>query len=242
MELLDKLALGGGERVLDIGCGDGKITADISRRVPRGSVLGIDSSTDMVALASRSFPSASHPNLRFREMDAARIDLPPGFDVAFSNATLHWVRDHLAVLRGVRGCLRPGGRILFQMGGRGNARDVAAAVDAATRDGRWSERFRGFVGPHWFYAPDDYASWLPARGFRPDRVELILKDMVHPSPEGLRGWLRTTWFPYARRLPEGEREAFWDAVLVRYLAEFPPDAAGATHVAMVRLEVEAVAE
>jgi trans-aconitate 2-methyltransferase len=241
LELLDKLGLRGDERVLDIGCGDGKITAELARRVPRGAVLGLDSSAEMIALAARTFRSGTHPNLAFREMDAASIVLDERFDAVFSNATLHWVRDHSAVLRGVRRCLEVGGRILFQMGGRGNARDVAAAVGAVTREPRWSARFAGFDSPHWFYGPEDYAAWLPACGFRPVRVELIPKDMVHAGPEGLLGWLRTTWFPYAQRLPEGDGEAFWRAVLAAYLASFPPDAAGATHVAMVRLEVEAEA-
>jgi trans-aconitate 2-methyltransferase len=238
-ELMNKLGLRGDERILDIGSGDGKVTAELARRVRRGAVLGIDSSADMVELAQSRLEAESLPNLSFRQMDAARLELPRTFDVAFSSATLHWVRDHVAVLRGVRACLRRGGRILFQMGGRGNAREVAAVVDRLTRGDRWGRWFVGFVSPYHFHGTEEYERWLPACGYRARRVELIPRDMQHEGPEGLRGWLRTTWFPYAARLPEAEREEFWGEVIGSYLAASPPDAAGRTHVAMVRLEVEA---
>ena len=240
-ELIAKLHLRGDESVLDVGSGDGRITAELARRVPGGSVLGIDSSREMVALAGGSFPRDHHPTLEFREMDAARIELPDRFDVAFSSATLHWVSDHEAVLGGVRACLHTGGRLLFQMGGRGNARDVSAAMEEVTRSSRWSKWFQGFRSPYSFHGPEQYEAWLPAHGFRARRVELIPKDMDHDGIGGLRGWLRTTWFPYSNRVPAADREAFWDEVLATYLAAFPIDFAGRTHVAMVRLEVEAEA-
>lgn len=240
-ELISKLKLGGQENVLDIGSGDGKISAELASLVPSGSVLGIDSSPEMVALASQSFPSSQYPNLRFKEMDAAHIELSNGIDVAFSNATLHWVADHPAVLRGVRACLRVGGRLIFQMGGRGNASDVVRIAEERARSARWSRWFVGFVSPYHFLGPEEYEAWLPRHGFLARRVELIPKDMQHDDALRLRGWLRTTWFPYANRVPEGEREEFWDEILAAYLAAFPLDSSGRTHVAMVRLEVEAEA-
>ena len=240
-ELLGKLELAGDERVLDIGSGDGKVTAEIARRLPRGSVLGIDSSPEMVAAAASSFPPERFPNLSFREMDAARIRLPAELDVTFSNATLHWVRDHEEVLRGVRSCLKRGGRLLFQMGGRGNASDMFAVVVGVAASPRWADRFTGFVPPYNFVGTDEYRRWLPTHGFRIVRVELIPRDMQHPDRGGLEGWLRTTWFPWGARLGDEERPRFWAEILDRYLEAFPPDAGGRTHVAMVRLEVEAVA-
>jgi trans-aconitate 2-methyltransferase len=92
-EMIEKLELTGDESVLDIGCGDGKVTARIAEAVPNGRVIGIDSSESMVRFASDRFPEDVYPNLSFRCMDATQIDLPEKFDIAFSNASLHWVRD-----------------------------------------------------------------------------------------------------------------------------------------------------
>jgi trans-aconitate 2-methyltransferase len=238
-ELIHKLALRGDETLLDIGCGDGKITAQIARTIPQGRVHGIDLSADMIQLARQQFDSRSHPNLRFQQMDAARIQLARGFDVAFSTAALHWVADHPAILKGVHACLKPGGRILFQMGGRGNAAEVYEALLEVVQASAWRPYFDSFAFPYHFLTPKDYASWLPACGFRLRRAELIPKDMQHQGAEGFKGWLRTTWFPYTERLPEEQREVFLEAVVDRYLTAHPVDAYGRTHVKMMRLEIEA---
>jgi len=166
-ELIAKLQLRGDEDVLDIGCGDGRATALIAERLPRGSVLGVDKSASMIALATVQFPPAAHSSLTFRQMDATRLELPRAFDVAFSTAALHWVQDHRAMLRGVRSCLRPGGRLLFQMGGRGNAAEVVAVVDDVVaraeffpKDMRHAdhEAFLGWLRTTWF----PYTDRLPA--------------------------------------------------------------------------------
>lgn len=240
-ELISKLGLRGNEVVLDAGCGDGRISAQIARVVKDGEVLGIDLSADMIRRASNMFSSSSNPNLEFLRMDAAGIRLPRRFDIAFSNAALHWVQDHSAVLRGVRSCLKASGKIMFQMGGRGNAPGVFRAIDAVIRAPQWYSYFAQFTPPYYFFGPAEYETWLPESGFRPARVELIPKDMQHQSVEGLAGWFRTTWFPYTDRLPIELRDAFIAESIEAYVGEYPPDAAGCTHVEMVRLEVEAFA-
>ncbi|MCX6373956.1 MAG: methyltransferase domain-containing protein [Actinobacteria bacterium] len=240
-ELIAKLHLCGDEAVLDIGCGDGRATALIAERLPHGSVLGVDKSASMIALAAEQFQRAAHPNLTFRQMDATRLKLPRAFDVAFSTAALHWVDDHEAMLRGVRGCLRPGGRLLFQMGGRGNIAEALAVVDEVVARPRWRGSFDGFIPPYHFHGPREYEEWLPRAGFCVARAELVPKDMQHADREAFLGWLRTTWFPYSDRLPVGLRGAFLDDVAAAYTAARPPDDDGVYHVRMVRLEVEATA-
>ncbi len=151
-ELISKLSLGGNEVVLDVGCGDGKISAQLAQVVKDGEVLGIDLSNDMIRRASKTFPVTSYPNLRFLHMDAMDVRLPPRFDIAFSNATLHWVKDHPAVLRGVRACLKVGGRIMFQMGGRGNAPGIFRAIDSVIRKPQWHLYYAQFTQPYYFLA------------------------------------------------------------------------------------------
>ena len=237
--LISKLALQGFESVLDIGCGDGKISAQLALAVKNGNVVGIDQSEDMIGLATKKYPADKYPNLSFLQMDASDIHLPRRFDIAFSNATLHWVKDHLAVLRGVRSCLKDSGKILLQMGGRGNAADVFEALETVLQSPRWAPYFRGFTPPYYFYGTEEYEAWLPASGFRAERVELFPKDMQHKGLDGLLGWLRTTWFPYTDRLPVELRDAFLAEVVAAYTAVHPIDALGIAHVRMLRLEAEA---
>ncbi len=239
-ELIDKLEIQGGEHVLDIGCGDGKVTASIAKKIAKkdtgGTVVGIDRSRDMIALAQAQF---NLPNLSFYRMDATAISLEGKFDVAFSNAALHWVQDHKAVLGCLRSCLNKKAKILFQMGGHGNAEDLLEIVQQVTGSGKWERYFKDFVFPYRFCTIDDYEKWLPETGYAAKCIELISKDMVHESIEGLKGWLRTTWFPYTNQLPDTMKEDFLNTVVEQYITAYPVDSQGRTHVKMVRLEVEA---
>jgi len=239
-ELIDKLDLCGSERVMDLGCGDGKVSADIARLVPNGEVVGVDKSEGMVRFASASFPRDEWQNLSFVHGDASQLAFCDEFDVVFSNATLHWIMDHLPVLRGITRALKPGGRVLLQMGGRGNAAAVQAVLDEVCTTSRWNSYFTGFTHSYGFYGPEEYACWLPKAGLRSIRSELIPKDMAQQGKEGLAGWMRTTWQPYTQRVPEDLRDEFVREAVDRYLRDWPPDTGGNVHVQMVRLEVQAV--
>jgi trans-aconitate 2-methyltransferase len=263
-ELIAKLKLRGDERVLDVGCGDGKVTAEIARAVPRGHVLGVDASAEMIAFAKKTFPPSKTANLKFQICDAREINnkvpagskskpltptLSPlgrgegeasaGFDLVFSNAALHWMDDHEAVLRGAASVLKPGGRLVISCGGEGNAHDVFLALRPEMRLQRWREFFRKMPLPYFFYAPSVYEKWLPKFGFKVHALKLVPKDATYLGAEGFATWLRTTWLPFVQRVPENLREDFMAAVTRRYVAKHPPDARGNVHVRMVRLEIDA---
>lgn len=239
-ETIAKLNLRGDEHILDLGCGDGKVTAELARAASRGSVTGTDASAEMIAFATKTFPPKKNPNLAFQVMDARKIKFPRQFDLVFSNAALHWVDDHQAILAGASAVLKPGGRFAISCGGKGNAHDVFLALRPELRLKKWCGFFRKMPSPYHFYAPTDYEKWLPKAGFKLQKVALTPKDATYAGADGFATWLRTTWIPYVQRVPENLREEFIAAVTQRYLAKHPGDSAGQIHVRMVRLEIDAI--
>ena len=159
-ELLSQLNLRGHESVLDIGCGDGRITAEIAEKVPNGEVLGIDSSADMLVLAREKFSWSSHPNLSFQQRDAGALTCEAEFDLIFSSAALHRVQDHGPVLTGISRAVKLGGRILLQMAGQGNAASFLPILDKLIRTEEWRQYFIDFTFPYRFYGPEciDFSS------------------------------------------------------------------------------------
>jgi trans-aconitate 2-methyltransferase len=228
-ELIPKLQLSGNDTLLDIGCGDGKITAEIAKCLPNGRVVGIDTSADMINLAKRTFPIKDYPNLAFKVMDARKLTFQGEFDRMFSNAALH----------GVQRSLKQGGRVLFQMAGKGNAQAVLCLFDELMVLPRWRRYFEGFTFPYAFLDPQEYRQLLMQAGLKPVRVELFPRDMKFPGAEGMAGWVRTTWLPFTERIPVEQRGEMVQEIVNRYLASHPTDAEGVVHLGMVRLEVEA---
>jgi trans-aconitate 2-methyltransferase len=238
-ELRSRLDLQGNESLLDIGCGDGKITADFAKAIPLGQAIGIDSSPDMVEYAAQNYPATQYPNLQFMQMDAQAIAFGKAFDIVFSNATLHWVLDHFAVLTAVSQILKPGGRLMISCGGQGNAAGIIAAFAEVIQQQDWRSCFATFQPPYTFHGVEVYQSWLLGVGLQAQRLELVPKDMTHQGSEGLVGWIRTTWMPFIHCVPVNDQERFTQEVVTTYLKHFPLDREGLSHVEMVRLEVEA---
>jgi trans-aconitate methyltransferase len=238
-DVIRTLKLAGDERILDIGCGDGKVTAELAALVPKGQVLGIDSSESMVAFAHQRFPPAHNPNLQFRWGNATSLAYRCEFDLVVSFASLHWVSDHLAVLSGIKRSLKPGGQTVLQFGGKDNAAMISDVANALTTHSHWKGYFKNFTYPWFFYSVEEYRGFVERTGLSAKRIQLIPKDMVHETRDALTGWLRTVFLPYTERLPEALREEFVGAVADAYVARRPPDKNGGIHVKMVRLEVEA---
>ena len=238
-ELIPKLKLRGDEHFLDIGCGDGKITAQISKCLPKGKIVGVDSSSQMINLAKSTFQNEQSPNLTFQLMDARNLSFDAEFDLAFSNAALHWIADQKAVLQGVQRSLKSKGRLLFQMAGKGNAQEVLKLFDELLVLPQWQRYFNNFTFPYSFLSSQEYHQLLLEVGLKPIREDLFPKDMTFPNAEGMAGWIRTTWLPFTERIPIEKRNGFVEEIVNRYLEDHPLDADGVIHLGMVRLEVEA---
>ncbi len=238
-EVITKLNLKGTENILDLGCGDGKITVEIAELVSHGSVIGVDNSSQMIALAYKKYSQNQYPNLSFQVMDASALSFENCFDIVFSNAVLHWVKNHKPVVEGLYKSLKVGGKILLRMGGQGDAEGIISIMNEVRASNKWAHYFTEFEFPFTFMGIDDYQVLLKEAGFSIIRVELLPKDMTHDGKLGLAGWIRTTWLPYTQRIPKEQQEEFIEEVVTKYLAKVALTSDGKAHVAMVMIEVEA---
>lgn len=174
--LVDLLAVVAGERVLDLGCGDGTLTVALRDRGAR--VLGLDASEAMVA-AARS------RGLEVVCSTAEAMDFDMAFDAVFSNAALHWMRDADAVASGIYRALRPGGRLVAEFGGEGNVASVRQAL--ANAYARRPE-LGAFEDPWYFPSIPDYRAVLEGVGF--ELSSLLRFERPTPLPSGVGDWLR----------------------------------------------------
>jgi SAM-dependent methyltransferase len=200
---LDLLDPQPGERILDVGCGDGTLTRKI---VERGAtVLGIDNSPEMIAAARANGIDAVL-------IDVAHMTFRSEFDAAFSNATLHWVLEKEQAARAIFRALKPGGRFAGEMGGEGNLHKLREALDEELI-------IRGYQPPveaaNWYASPDAFAAIYESAGF--DHIDARLIERPTPIEHGIAQWVTTFrkgWLDRAQ-VPEAERAEIAAAVADR---------------------------
>ena len=208
-EQLDRLALTGDEVVVDAGCGSGKITAEIVRRVPRGRVYAVDVAPSMVAHAREALGASATALCQ----DLTELDLPEPVDVVFSNATFHWIADHDALFRALHANMKPGARLLAQCGGRGNIDAFRTAADEVAAEPEFHEYFVGWTRP-WNYATaQDTEQRLQRAGF--EHVSCWLQDKPTPLSEPRSFVITVCLVRHLDPLPAPLRERFVDRVLER---------------------------
>lgn len=196
--VLELLAPRPGERILDLGCGDGVLTRRLADA--GASVVGVDASPEQVAAALQL-------GLDARVMDGAELDFENEFDAVFSNAALHWMGRPSAVIANVRRALKAGGRFVGEMGGEGNVEAIWRALrDALAR--------RGIDGdalfPWYFPAAAEYRRCLEEAGFAVRSMDLVPRPTALPT--GIEGWLETFAESFLSALPEAARPAFLEEV------------------------------
>ena len=177
--LVELLAPQRDERILDLGCGTGHLTAQLA--AAGAEAVGIDASAAMIEEARHS-----HPGVQFVVADARDFRTDKPFDAVFSNAALHWVRPPEAAVRTIHDALRPGGRFVAEFGGRGNVERVVAALRRLQ-----SEYFPNAALPYWYFpSVAEYAALLEAAGLETREARLFDRPTPLEGPDGLRSWVR----------------------------------------------------
>jgi trans-aconitate 2-methyltransferase len=208
-EQLDRLDLAGDEVVLDAGCGSGKITAELARRVPHGTVYAVDAAPSMVRHAQEALGDRAIVLCQ----DLAELALPEPVDVVFSNATFHWIPDHDALFAALHRNMKPGGRLVAQCGGFGNIDEFRRIAEDVATEEPFAPYFADWRKP-WNYATaEDTAERLRRAGF--EDVSCWLEDKP-TTPEEPRSFVRTVCLVrHLDPLPRELHEPFIDRVLER---------------------------
>jgi len=214
--LIADLGLRGNERILDLGCGDGMLTAQLAARVPKGLVLGIDSSRNMIEAARVHEKS----NLKFVLRDINDLDDVESYDVVFSNATLHWIRDHHALLSRVYRALAPGGILRFNFGGDGNCVHLLRIVREAMARPEFAPHFAEFTWPWFMPSVESYLGVVSEHPFQEAKVWGENADRYFATEELLAGWVdQPSLVPFMGSIAPPDRPLFRDYVVRKMVEE-----------------------
>jgi trans-aconitate 2-methyltransferase len=215
-EVLALLNIEGSERILDVGCGDGRITAEIAARAAGGSVVGVDRSHDMISFASKHFGSVSQSNLRFEVADALNLPFRNEFDLVVSFNALHWLPAQDEALRSIGSALKPGGLAQLRLVPKGERKSLEDVLEETRTSPRWAEYFREFHDPYLHLTPEQYAKLAERNGLYVRRIHTAAKMWDFKSRDAFFAFGAVTFVEWTRLLPESGKAEFIKDVLDRY--------------------------
>lgn len=221
--VLARLEVRGDERAIDAGCGTGRLTAGLLEKLPRGQLVAIDRSWNMLLTARANLRPAFGPRVAFACVALPQLPFHNWADLVFSTATFHWIRDHAALFAGIFASLRSGGRLFAQCGGGPNLARAHALAERIMRGPSFAPHFEGWPGVWEFASPEVTAERLRAAGF------VDVKTSIEPAPTTLadegsyREFVTTVIYnAHLSRLPEGPlRARFIDEITALAASDEP---------------------
>ena len=213
-KIIADLHLKGDESILDLGCGDGRLSAKLAQQVPQGIVIGIDASQGMIDAAQKHAGN----NLRFELQDVNHFQLDDSFDLIFSNAALHWIQDHRALLAHCLDSLDDAGWLRWNFAAAGNCSNFFAAVREVMERGEFSGYFAGFDWP-WNMPPlEEYQKLLQEFPLQASEVWGENADRYFPDADAMIRWIdQPSLVPFLTCVADEDKQAFRNAVVERMM-------------------------
>jgi trans-aconitate methyltransferase len=215
-EVLALLDLTGARRILDIGCGNGKITAEIATRVPRATVLGVDPSHEMIEFASVHYDRSIYPNLHFEIADARSLPYREEFDLVISFNALHWIPQQDEALQSIYAAMRSGARAQLRMVCKGARKSLERVLEETCFSSRWARYFDKFHQPYLHLAPEAYSELARRTGLQVVHVHHTDKSWDFKTRSAFQAFGSVTFVEWTRLLPAEEKPNFVGDVLDRY--------------------------
>jgi len=209
-KMISDLELKGNEIILDLGCGDGFLTEQLAALVPNGKVTGIDASIGMLETAKKFKKS----NLDFICMDINAIDFTNRFDIIYSNAALHWIKDHKLLLKNCLSALKENGIIKWSFAGDGTCSNFYEVSKIVMNDSAFKEYFCTFEWPWFMPSKSEYETILESAGFNKIHLEYENADRYFSSVDEMVKWIdQPSIVPFIKNVPETEKGKFRDMVV-----------------------------
>lgn len=210
IKLISELKLKGTEVILDLGCGDGALTDRLSLLVPKGRVLGIDASLGMISTAEKHI----RDNLNFICMDINNMIFENEFDVIFSNAALHWIKDHKKLLTNAFKALKENGVILWNFAGDGNCSNFYDVIKKKIKEDKYKKYFHGFEWPWYMPSKTEYEELIGNIGFSEVYVEEENADRYFSDSDEMIRWIdQPSLVPFVKFIPDNMKETFRGEVI-----------------------------
>ena len=223
-KVLSRLTVRGDERAIDAGCGSGKLTGALLERLPRGSMIAIDRSWNMLLTARANLRPAFGSRVTFVQVALPDLAFADVADLVFSTATFHWVKDHPALFAGIFRALRSGGRLHAQCGGGPNLKRAHALAERVMHAPPFTSFFAQWPSPWEFADATTTADRLRAAGFVDIDTNLEEAPTTLASEDDYREFVTTViYHPHLDRLPSAElKQAFLDRVTALSARDDPP--------------------
>src|SRR5262245_34265524 len=222
--IIAALELRGDETALDLGCGSGRLTEHLIRRLPRGHVIAVDRSANMLQAARDYLDPPFAGKIDYVQRSIDDIDFLNVADLAFSNAALHWVRDHPRMFAAIYRALKPGGWLVAQCGGGPNILSVRQRAQRLMDSEAFKEYFEAWPGPWEFASPELTAERMRAVGFIDVETSSFPVPVAQTTYERCRDYLENVILgSHLARLPSAQlRATFLDRLAEQLTADDPP--------------------
>jgi trans-aconitate 2-methyltransferase len=214
-KIISEFNFQGNEHILDLGCGDGVLTAGLAALVPDGFVAGIDASKGMIDTARK----LESKNLHFRHLDINLLDYRDEFDLVFSNATLHWVKDHERLLKNVYRALKKDGILRFNFAADGNCSNFFRVVRETIKKPEFAGDLGNFDWPWYMPATEEYKALVDRSSFKESEVWGENADRYFENEEAMVKWIdQPSLVPFLEKISPAQKENFRNYVVVEMIA------------------------
>ncbi len=215
-ESLSLLILTGTESILDVGCGNGKVTSEVAAHVPQGKVVGVDASTEMVSFATAHRDPARLLNLEFAVADARHLPFKQEFDLVLSFNALHWIPEQALALESIRMALKAKGHAQLRLVPKGERTSLEDIIEETRLSARWIEYFKDFHDPYLHLTAEKYAALAEDCGFQVLKTQVGDRVWDFQSRSAFRAFGSVTFIEWSQHIPEAKRIDFVEDVLDRY--------------------------